>query len=83
MVDGTSVARIREIPLSSTTSTKIPKLFANIKHWIPSLVMMSNTLFNVIALKSMGLLMKEMLSTISADIPIQFVNFALQHLCEA
>lgn len=45
--------------------------------------MMINTLFNVTALKSMGLLMKEMLLTVSVDILIQFINFALQHLCEA
>lgn len=44
---------------------------------------MSNTLFNVIALKSMGLLMKEMLLAVSVDTPIQFIHFALQHICEA
>lgn len=72
------------MPLSPTSSTKIPKLFTNIKGWILTpLLMMSNTLFNVIAHKSMGLLMKEMLPTVSVDIPIQFINFALQHLCEA
>lgn len=70
--------------ISLDFSTKISKLFTNIKGWIPSLLLlMSNPVLIENALKSMGLLIEKMLLTVSADIPTQFINFALRCICEA